>query len=166
MKYFKVIDIFIEKITEKMLVLTVFLMLFISVFAIILRWFSASFFWIEPLVRHLVFLCAFFGGILATGAGTHIAIDIVGQYLKEKKSTHFVNIIKTISSLVSMLTLLWLTKAGIDFCIVEFEYGKAVFWGIHSGFLVAIIPVGVFVIAIRFLVIFIELLSYKQKIKL
>ena len=57
-------------------------MLFFSVLTILLRWFGQSLEFVEPFVRHLVFLSTFLGGVLATGRGTHIGIDIIGKLLE------------------------------------------------------------------------------------
>ena len=51
-------------------------------------------------------------------------------------------------------------KAGIDFTIVEMEFSKVEFWGIGSGYLVAMIPLGLSLIAIRFFTLF--LLSFES----
>ena len=69
-------DKFIEKISISLLVVCVLSMLLLSVLNIFLRWFNTTLFWVEPLVRHLVFLSAFLGGVLATGNRSHIGIDI------------------------------------------------------------------------------------------
>ena len=46
-------------------------------------------------------------------------------------------------------------KSGIDFTKVEMEFSKIEFWGIQSGYLVAMIPAGLGLIAIRFFTLFI-----------
>ena len=45
---------------------------------------------------------------------------------------------------------------------VELEFGRDVFWGIHSGFLVGIIPFGFLLISLRF--IFILFLINEKKV--
>ena len=74
----KKLDEWIDNFSSWLLVISVVLMLFLSVLNIFLRWGNTTIFWIEPLVRHLVFLSAFLGGILATGRKNHIGIDIIG----------------------------------------------------------------------------------------
>ncbi|MBT7610335.1 MAG: TRAP transporter small permease [Bacteriovoracaceae bacterium] len=155
----KAIDEIIEKLSSYVLIFSVFSMLLISVLSIILRWFSISIHWTEPFVRHLVFLATFLGGVLATGRGTHIGIDIVGKYLESKNLEHYSLWITRIIALASFLTLVWLTVSAKAFMDVELKYGKPVFWGISSGFLVGIIPFGFSIIAYRFFYIFVDSFS-------
>ncbi len=161
MKLIKKIDLLIERLSSHGLVLVVLTMLALSCLSIVLRWFNTNFTWIDPLVRHLVFISAFFGGVLATGRGTHIGIDLLGKILESRKMFKAQLFIRRLIALTSTLTLLWLIKAGIDFTRVELEYGKAVFWSIKSGYLVMIIPLGLSLIALRFFIIL--LLSFEEQ---
>ena len=163
MKILGMIDKGIDKGSGHLLVVCVFSMLSLSVLGIVLRWFSITFLWFEPLIRHLVFLSTFLGGVLATGRGTHIGIDIISKYLESSGRTQMIRGIKIIISLASFLTLIWLTKASIGFVKVELQYGKNVFLGIHSGFLVAIIPFGFSLISFRFFYKFIEVAFLSKK---
>ena len=156
MKLLKFIDQFIDKISTWTLLVSVLLMLTLSVLAIVLRWFNLTLHWIEPFVRHLVFLSTFLGGVLATGRGTHIGIDILGKYLESINSELLYIWVRRITSLASFLTLGWLVYASYNFLLVELKYGKPVFWGIESGYLVAIIPVGFGLIAYRFFYLFVS----------
>ncbi len=155
-KSLKAIDNAIEKGTLYLLVGCVMIMLFLSVTNIFLRWFDMTIYWVEPLVRHLVFLSAFLGGVLATGSRKHIGIDIFQRWLEENKDSILTKLTLRLTSLVSIITLVWLTASSYDFVVTELKYGQPIFWGIHSGFLVGIIPLGFFLILIRFLIIFIN----------
>jgi hypothetical protein len=53
-------------------------------------------------------------------------------------------------------------KSGIDFTKVEMEFSKSEFWGLQSGYLVAMIPFGLGLIAIRFFTLFI--LTFEKKV--
>lgn len=152
----KGIDELIEKLSSWGLVFCVFAMLSISVLSIVLRWFSTSLHWSEPFVRHMVFLSTFLGGVIATGRGTHIGIDIIGKWCEGKGKEILVVWIRRIISLASFCTLAWLVYASYDFMKIELKYGREVFWGISSGFLVGIIPFGFSLIAYRFLWLFLS----------
>ncbi|WP_127718159.1 TRAP transporter small permease [Halobacteriovorax sp. HLS] len=156
MKVLGTLDQFLEKFARYGLVFSVLTMLILSVLTIVLRWFDTTIHWVEPFVRHLVFLSTFLGGVLATGRGEHIGIDIVSKWLEARHLDKAQAIIKRIISLASCLTLLWMIKASYDFFLVELKYGKEVFWGIKSGYLVAIIPFGFSLIAYRFFYSFIS----------
>ena len=156
MKIFKTLDNIIEKICGYSLVISILAILIFSSLTIVLRWFQINLMWIDPLVRHLVFLSTFLGGVIATGRGTHIGIDLVSKIVEVKgwKKTQ-VNINRIIF-LSSALSMIWLFKSGLDFARVEFEFAKIEFFGISSGYLVSIIPVGMALIAYRFFAMFIE----------
>ena len=153
---FKAIDKGIEKISSYALVASVLTMLVLAVLIIVLRWFSITFHWIEPFIRHLVFLCAFLGGVLATGKRTHIGIDIVGKFLESKQNWTALLWVQRIVSIACAVICFYLIKAGLDFVAVEAKYGKDVFLGIHSKVLVAIIPFGFSLIGYRFFYIFLS----------
>lgn len=124
-------------------------MLFLSVLSIVLRWFEVSLLWIEPLVRHLVFVAAFIGGSLATGANQHIKIDLLARILEKVEKPVVKKIVDLLILLCTLLACLILVKASYDLAVVEFEYGKIEFLGIHSGYLLSIIPAGMGFISLR-----------------
>lgn len=164
MKFVKMIDQYVEKFSSYLLVVSILSILFFSSLSIILRWFHINLNWIDPFIRHLVFLGTFLGGVIATGRGNHIGIDIISKFLEikgyHKAQAHIARVI----NIFSFFVLLWLVKASIIFTKVEMEFSRKEFWGIDSGYLVAIIPIGVSLIAIRYLALFILSFS-SEKIK-
>lgn len=159
----KKLDSFLEQFSYKAIVLSLFLMLILSLINIVFRWFNITFLWIDPVVRHLVFLSAFLGGSLATGSSKHIGIDLITKFLEKPSYQTARTWHKRIVSLACFLVLVWLTAASYKFSVVEFEYGRAHFLGIHSGYLVSIIPFGFALIALRFLFRFLLSFSNEQE---
>lgn len=155
MKALRNVDDWIEKSVTGVLFVCVLLMILCSMSIIVLRWFNSSFLWLEPLVRHLVFLSAFLGGALATGRGTHIGIDILGKFFESRKMMTAHMWVNRIINFASTIVLYFFVRLSIDFVKVEMEFGREIFLGIHSKYLVAIIPVGFGIIGIRFLLRFI-----------
>ncbi len=153
--FIKRMDKWIDDISSWLLVISVILMLFLSVLNIFLRWGNTTIFWIEPLVRHLVFLSAFLGGVLATGRKNHIGIDIIGRWLEIKKMYALRLQVERLIYLISIFTLYFLVTSSIEFMKSEAEYGREAFLGIHSSHLVGIIPAGFSLIMIRIFLIFI-----------
>ena len=149
-KAFRFLDLVIEKGTTYLLVLCVLSMLFFSTFSIVLRWFHVNLMWIDPFVRHLVFICTFLGGVIGIGKGAHIGIDILGRIVESKGWHELRVMINQFIMVVSIAVLVWLLKAGIDFTKIEMEFSKEEFWGIQSGYLVMIIPIGVALLIGRF----------------
>ncbi len=144
----KKFDQVLESSLKWILICAVMLMLGLTLFNIFMRYFNMAFHWIDPLVRHLVFLCAFLGGALATGSGHHIKIDLLSNIL-EKDNKKAKNIVQFISTIVTGISCILVTYAAYLFALSEFEYGSPNFLGIHSGILVSIIPFGMGVIALR-----------------
>ena len=158
----KKMDFLLEKLTTYLLVVSILSMLFLSSLSIVVRWFQYNITWIDPFVRHLVFFSAFLGGIVATGRGTHIGIDIVGKLAESKGLHHLKDGISKVIMIASIVVLGWMIKAGVDFTRVEMEFSKTEFWGISSGYLVMLIPVGLSLLALRFIFVFI--LSFEKKL--
>lgn len=157
----KKLDWAIEKFSSILLVISILSILFCSSLSIVLRWFQINLSWIDPFVRHLVLLGTFVGGVVATGRGNHIGIDLISKYFEVKKFDQAKFVVNRIILLTSGLVLVWMIKSGLDFTKVEMEFSKIEFWGIRSGYLVAMIPFGLSLIALRFFTLFI--LSFDKK---
>lgn len=143
-------DEVLERLSRWGLVLCLFTILTFAVLSILLRWLGSSPMWIEPMVRHLVFLSAFFGGSLATSKGVHIRIDLFSKLLEASSSKILQWFHRNIINLFSLITTLFLMRAGWHFFHSEQEFGSPAFLHIHSSYLVAIIPLGLGLIALRF----------------
>ncbi len=161
---FKKIDFYIEKFTEYLLTFSIMTILLLSFFSIVLRWFHINFSFIEPLVRHLVFFGTFLGGIIATGRGTHICIDLVSKVLEAKEWHQTQKILQIFISLVTIAILAWLIKAGIEFAKIEYEFPRTEFFGLSSGLLVSSIPFGLTLMLLRTLSIFILSFSKRESV--
>jgi len=163
MSVIKKIDQAIEKFASFFLIVSILSILFCSSASIVLRWFHVNLSWIDPFVRHLVLLGTFLGGVIATGRGNHIGIDLIGKILEVKGYVRAQVIVNRFILIASGLVLLWMIKAGIDFTKVEIEFSKIEFWGIKSGHLVAMIPIGLGLITLRFFTLF--LLSFDKDVQ-
>lgn len=156
MKPLQTLDRLIDKTAQYTLVVAVLGMVIFGILNIFLRWVGHPINWFDPFIRHLVFLCTFLGGVLATGRKNHIGIDIIGKILSQKYGSSMNRNIERIISLASLTTLLFLAWAGWNYVQVESQYGKEHFLGIHSQYLAAIIPLGSLLIAYRFFFIFLS----------
>ena len=151
MKILEYLDKSLEKFCSILLIINVFSMLFFSLLNIVLRWFETSLIWIDPLTRHLVFVSTFLAAALACGQGKHIAIDILSRHLESSGRKVLKRFLHRFISLTTAAVLIWFITTSLKLVQVEMEYGKAVFWGIHSGFLIAVIPLGFGIICLRFI---------------
>jgi TRAP-type C4-dicarboxylate transport system permease small subunit len=144
-------DDVLEKLSRWGLITSLFLILGFAVLSIVLRWLGMSPPWIEPMVRHMVFLSAFLGGSLATSKNAHIKVDLLTKLVEasHSKVLHWVH--RNLVSAFCLITTLVLMKASYDFFLIEREFGAPAFLSIHSGWLVGIIPFGMGLISLRFL---------------
>lgn len=160
-KWLKKFDHFIDLFCYGGLILSIFLMVAFGISSIILRWKGQSLSWIDPVIRHSVFLSAFLGGTMAAGRKGHIAIDVLSQWWEIKGRVAPKKKLEQLTSLVSFLILIWLGYSAIGLVNLEREFGQSEIPGISSAVLVSIIPVGFFLIAYRFLFLFIT--SFKHR---
>ena len=107
-------DQYLDNISKWGVITCIALMLSLSIVNIVLRQLGTTFIWIEPFVRHLVFLATFFGGALATGSSEHIKIDIVSRVLEKSKHTFLKNWIERLVLLVTLIEVRILLSSSID----------------------------------------------------
>lgn len=136
-----------DKTIEYVVVLCVVLIIALSCLNIALRWFEVALTFAEPLVRHLVFLSAFLGAVMAIGSDRHIKIDLLQRYIQKKKNLN--RIFLPIYFSVILIVLVTLSYSAFNFTLSELEYGRVEFLGIHSGVLTSIIPLGFILMTIR-----------------
>jgi TRAP-type C4-dicarboxylate transport system permease small subunit len=149
-KAIKFADQSIEKMAVGLLVMALFGMLFLTLAVVALRWMQVTLLWMDPLIRHLVFLSTFLGGVVATGTKEHIGIDIVGKYFEGPRYANFNLWVSRVINLTCMGTLLWVIQSSLSFVRDTFKFEGISFLGIHQGVLVAIIPVGLGLMVYRF----------------
>lgn len=150
LRYFGAVDAALDKICSWGLFLSLGIMIGMTLLNIVLRWFSTTILWVEPLVRQLVFLSAFLGGALATGSRSHIAIDLAGRIFDALGWSTVKGVLDKIILVFCIFAVFWLAYAGYQFTLIEVEYGREEFLGIHSSVLVAIVPCGLLLIGFRF----------------
>lgn len=144
-------DDVLEKISRWGLIASLYVILGFAVASIVLRWLGLSPSWIEPFIRHVVFLSAFLGGSLATSKNVHIKVDLLTKVIEASSSKVLLWLQRNLVTLFCLVTTIALTKASYDFFLVEKEFGAPAFLSIHSAYLVGIIPAGMGLISLRFL---------------
>lgn len=149
-KIIMAIDDVLEKISRWGIILCLYVILTFAVLSIILRWMGMSPSWIEPMIRHIVFLSAFFGGSLATSKNVHIKVDVLAKLIENTNSKilHWAH--RNLISFFCLVVTIVLAKSSYEFFLVEKEFGAEAFLGLHSSWLIAIIPFGMGLIAFRF----------------
>lgn len=150
MKLIQAFDDLLERFSRWGLVSTLLTILGLAMLAIVLRWCGKSLMWLEPLTRHLVFLSAFFGGSLATSKEVHIKVDLLTKLLERSKSVILHWLHRNLISLFCFVVAVALLNSAWNFYLSEKEFGNPSLLGLHSSTLVAIIPFGLGLIALRF----------------
>ncbi len=147
----KSLDKFIENFSKWGIIICVFLMLSLTLLNIVMRWFQVSLHWIDPAVRHLVFLSAFLGGTLAIGNRHHIKIDLLSRLLERTNRKQTLKWVDIIVTTITITVTIVLVIASYNLAVIEFAEGKTVFLGIHTGYLLSIIPFGLGLMSFRFI---------------
>jgi TRAP-type C4-dicarboxylate transport system permease small subunit len=158
---FGMVDRGIKKTTEFVLIVAICLIFMFSMVGIVARWFQMAFLWIDPLVRHLVFLSGFLAGILITGESKHLAIDLMGRYLEHRPRA--ATLLKRVITLATGTILLWLVKSGYDAYRAEVIGGSAEFLEIHTSVWMAIIPAGFALMSYRAFYLFLSTFKEGQQ---
>lgn len=125
-------------------------MLGLSLLGIVLRWTGSSLMWVDPVVRHLVIVAAFGGGILAVGKKSHIRIDVLAKPMELAPPALRI-LVERILALATALVTVGLAWSAWLFYLSEKEYGSAGLLGLHSSSLVIIFPIGWGLLALRWL---------------
>lgn len=151
MKIIFFFDRLLKKVVLYPLIFSLFTMLFLTIFNILSRYFQHPYLWIDPLVRHLVFLTAFLGGVIAIERKQHIAIDITSKILENFGHHKATFILESIIKVAAIATLTALIYGSIAFVKDSFAFEtNPEFLGIQRGFLVMIIPLGATLLLLQF----------------
>jgi TRAP-type C4-dicarboxylate transport system permease small subunit len=108
---------------------------------------SISLFWIDPVMRHMVLWIALLGASVATREDRHISIDLFSGRLNPLSRA----VVKTGIHLFSAAICLFLVLPALHFVREEYAVGKILALGIPNWASQMIMPVMLFVLAIRFL---------------
>lgn len=149
----------LDQISKGILLVALAGMLGLSSLGILLRWMGLSLLWIDPVVRHLVLVAAFGGGVLAVGKNSHIKIDVLAKPM-EHLPLEYKRMIERILSLVTMLATSGLVWSAWQFYLSEKEFGGEALLGLHSSTLVMIFPIGWALLTVRWFLSFID--SFKK----
>ncbi len=149
-KIVQMFDDILEKFSRWGIIFCLYVILGFAVLSIVLRWLGMSPSWIEPMIRHVVFLSAFLGGSLATSKNVHIKVDLLTKVVEASSSKILHWLHRNLVAVFCLVVTIVLTKSSYDFFLVEKEFGNAAFLGLHSSVLVAIIPLGMGLISLRF----------------
>jgi TRAP-type C4-dicarboxylate transport system permease small subunit len=136
-------------IVENLLLAVILLLIILlAVIQILLRnLFDTSFFWIDPFNRLMVLWLAILGAMVATREREHISIDIIQHYVKGV----FGRILLLIGNVFAAFVCLLMSYHSGRFVYLEYLDGIQTFSSLPAWPFELILPLGMFVIAVRFL---------------
>ena len=147
MKIINAINNWIAKLETVVLVVVLTIMVVLAFLQVVLRnVFDEGLLWGDIFLRHLVLWVGFIGASLATRDEKHISIDLLTRFIAKR----WIDIPRLITNLFAVIICLLLTDAAYTFVSDEITYGSTVFNDIPSWYLQIIIPIGFFIMAIRF----------------
>lgn len=154
-KFYKFLDIF-ENVFNAAVLLGTTALLFINV---VLRYFDMSITWAEEASRYLIAWLAFVGGSLCVKHGEHVGIDLLVQV----SSPRIKKILIASSELIATIFMIFFTYYGAKLALSTYEAGQIStgimmpMWIVYSA-----IPVGCFLMALRFLERFIKTITKRK----
>jgi len=144
----------IARIESGFLVIIVLLMVFLSFFQVVLRnVFDHGILWGDTFLRQMVLWVGFIGASLATREKKHINIDVFGRLTKGIYKRIFEFVTQIFASLICMV----LTYASWNFVEQERMFETILFKNIPAWYFQLIIPIGFFLMSVRFLLNSIDL---------
>lgn len=149
MDFLNKLDQIISSLTKGVIVIILSCMLVMSLVQILLRnFYGMGIEWGDIFLRHLVLWIGFLGAIIATGENRHISMEIITKFISDKPK-------KILSLLISLFVIyicLLLSNAAFEFLIEEKNSGSILFLNIPTWYFITIIPIGYFLIAVRFFI--------------
>lgn len=144
---------FINKLEDWFLILTLTVMVSLAVAQIFYRnVFGEGVVWIDPLLRVLVLWVAIAGAVVATRADNHIRIDFFTRYVSKKYIKHLQRSVYAICIFVCSL----ISWHAVRFVQMDYEYNTIAFANVPSWITASVIPIGFFMMALRYLLLFIS----------
>lgn len=149
---FKKILHVIDTIEDWFLIVLLSIMVILAVAQIFYRnIFDAGLVWADPLLRVLVLWVALSGAVIATRTDNHIRIDYFTRYFSEK----FCACIQRLVYAFAIFICGFIAWHAARFVISEYEYGTIAFSNVPAWVTALIIPIGFFLMALRYFILLI-----------
>lgn len=143
----------VNKLEDWFLILTLAVMVVLAIAQIFYRnIFGEGIVWIDPLLRILVLWVAIAGAVVATRTDNHIRIDFFTRYISKKYIKHLHRLVYAFCICVCGF-IAW---HAVRFVQMDYEYETIAFANIPAWITELIIPIGFFMMAFRYLLLFIS----------
>lgn len=143
----------INKLEDWFLISMLFAMVVLAVAQIFYRnIFGAGVVWIDPLLRMLVLWVAIAGAVVATRSDNHIRIDFFTRYFSIRIFSYFQRVVYAFCVFICGL----ISWHAVRFVQMDYDYGTIAFADVPAWVTELIIPVGFFMMAMRYVLLFIS----------
>ena len=143
----------INKLEDWFLIINLAIMVVLAVAQIFFRnVFGEGVVWIDPLLRVLVLWVAIAGAVVATRTDNHIRIDFFTRYVSLKYIKHLQRSVYAFCIFVCG----FIAYHAVRFVQMDYEFNTIAFANIPAWITELIIPIGFFMIAFRYLLLFIS----------
>lgn len=143
----------INKVEDWFLVSMLAIMVVLAVTQIFYRnLFGEGVIWIDPLLRVLVLWTAIAGAVIATRKDNHIRIDYFTRYFSDKFCAVMQRLVYAFCFCICGL-IAW---HSVRFVMMDYEAETIAFSGVPSWVTELIIPVGFFMISVRYVLLFLS----------
>ncbi len=147
MSYVHWLDCRLARLEKAAIVLLLCNLLLLGLLQIILRnLFASGLLWADELLRHTVLWLGFLGASIATRQQRHLRIDVLARLLPVWCQTW----LALLTNLLAALGCLVLFQAAWAFVRDEYAAGSVLSFGIATWMAQSIVPLGLFIMALRF----------------
>jgi TRAP-type C4-dicarboxylate transport system permease small subunit len=140
----KIEDWFLISMLATMVVLAVAQIFYRNVF-------GSGVVWIDPLLRVLVLWVAIAGAVVATRTDNHIRIDFFTKYFSDKICKYMQRFVYAFCMFICGL----ISWHALKFVKMDYEFETIAFSGVPAWVTELVIPVGFFLMAMRYTLLFI-----------
>lgn len=148
----KLEDWFLVSILATMVVLAVTQIFYRNVF-------GAGIIWIDPMLRVLVLWVAIAGAVVATRTDNHIRIDFFTKYFSKKVCKCMQRLVYAFCVFICG-TISW---HAVSFVQMDYEFETIAFANVPAWITELVIPIGFFLIAVRYALLFISPLEQDKR---
>ena len=137
----------LHRTEDGLLVTAVLVMVALAALQIVLRnVLGTGLFWIEPLLRALVLWIGLLGAVVASREGQHIALDVLTRALPPRWRRP----LRSAGCIFTTLVCGALAWHGVRYVLLEYEFAGTAFGAVPTWAVVAIIPLALGLIGIRY----------------
>jgi len=143
-------QLILYRLEDSILIGLLLVMISMTVIQILLRnLLGIGIVWGDVLVRVLVLWIGLLGAMVASRQGNHISIDVITRYLPERAKVAVYCIVDLFTAFICTTVAYY----SLRFVMMEFEGGEMIFAKVPVWICEAIIPIALFVIALRYFIL-------------